>query len=127
MMEFTKQLIAKYNLAADSYYTKSAYPFDWNSREVQELDALEEHLLNKWQKRIPKGWYGFSLAPCPKVWLLAIDEFLDELEKVNPNFEIHQIKCKYGSLRCYLGGDSEEEQKAIDLLESVMSDQFLIY
>lgn len=60
------------------------------------------YLFQKWAHRVPKGWYGFSLGNVPFRWAQIIDDFLVEVEKECPDFEIHQVKLKFGSIRCYL-------------------------
>lgn len=60
-------------------------------------------LFHKWAYRVGKGWYGFDLGQIPRVWVDMIGEFLTWLETQRPDFEIHQIKMKLGSLRFYVG------------------------
>ena len=59
-------------------------------------------LFMKWAYRVGKGWYGFSLGHIPPVWTDVLDDFLSWLETQCPDFEIHQIKKKFGSLRFYV-------------------------
>jgi len=84
-------------------------------------------LFEKWGARIPQFWCGFDLVGCPENWFVAIDEFLTELEKDSPEFEIHTIKIKWGGARIYLGNESADAQKCVDLLEGSMQDFNLIY
>ena len=65
-----------------------------------ESDIL---LFYKWAYRVGKGWYGFALGNVPRVWTDLLDEFLSWLEIQCPDFEIHQIKMKFGFVRIYLG------------------------
>ena len=60
-------------------------------------------LFSKWAYRVGKGWYGFNLGDIPRVWTDVLDEFLSWLETECPDFEIHQVKMKFRSLRLYLG------------------------
>jgi len=93
------------------------------------------YLFQKWAYRIPRGWYGFSLDGAPFVWAQIIDDFLEELEKDFPNFEIQQIKLKFGGLRCYvklnsndIGAAREEKAyKEIDKLENLLFSENLVY
>lgn len=62
----------------------------------------EQELYDKWEHRIGKGWYGFDIGGVPADWIKQIDEYLAWLEKNCPDFEIHQIKIKFGSLRVYV-------------------------
>lgn len=84
-------------------------------------------LWEKYGKRVGENWYGFDVNEWPLNWLEALDEFLAELEKDSPEFEILQNKLKYGGARLYYSNISEEAEKAVDLLESVMYDKNLIY
>jgi hypothetical protein len=80
-----KRSMAKPGKCFDHYYTS---------------DIL---LFYKWAYRVGKGWYGFALGNVPRVWTDVLDEFLCWLETHRPDFEIHQIKMKLGSVRIYLG------------------------
>jgi hypothetical protein len=64
-------------------------------------------LFSKWAYRVGKGWYGFSLGDVPRVWTDVLDEFLSWLETQCPDFEIHQVKMKFRSLRFYVGTKTE--------------------
>ncbi len=69
-------------------------------RASYESDVM---LFQKWAYRVGKGWYGFSLGNVPHVWRYVLDEFFEWLEKTCPDFEIHQVKMKFRSMRIYLG------------------------
>jgi hypothetical protein len=99
----------------------------------------EARLLKKYKSYIPKGWYGFSFGqPLHLDWFKIIDEFLEYLlklqnEKRIENFEIHQIKLKFGGLRFYVSYKCEDEELRefielqIDKLENSLFDEKLIY
>lgn len=88
-------------------------------------------LLERWGKRVPPGWYGFD--GINTLWGKIINDFLEELEKECPDFEIHQIKLKFGGLRFYVGlGNIDNKtrktvEKNIDLLEDALFSDKLIY
>lgn len=69
-------------------------------RASYESDVV---LFMKWAYRVGKGWYGFSLGNVPRVWTDVLDEFFEWLEKQRPDYEIHQVKMKFRSMRIYLG------------------------
>jgi hypothetical protein len=81
------------------------------SRELKEDKRIGSHclhspdvlLFSKWAYRVGKGWYGFDLGDVPRVWGDVLDDFLLWLETQCPDFEIHQVKIKYGKLRVYIG------------------------
>lgn len=90
--------------------------------------SFDKNLLSKWKSHIPKGWYGFDLGGTPPVWSKIIDEFLDELVKVDPSLEIHQIKLKFGGIRFYVQvKETPEIASDIDKLERMLSNRALIY
>jgi hypothetical protein len=95
------------------------------------IDSDDFRLYNKWKNRIPVGWYGFDGINV--LWGRVIDDFLMELEKVAPNFEIHQIKLKFGGLRFYVATNIKDVKlynkvgKEIDKLENVLSSADLVY
>lgn len=100
---------------------------------------LEAKLRNKYEQYIPAGWYGFSFGtPMHKDWFKIIDEFLEYLVKLQEdekisNFEIHQVKLKYGGLRCYVSYICEDSELRefielqINKLENTLFDEKLIY
>lgn len=67
-----------------------------------------EWLLREFRVRTPNGWYGYSLGPTSG-WLPLLAELHAVLEKSDPNYEVHQIKEKFGELRVYLGNVGSEE------------------
>ena len=105
----------------------------------KECQGLESKLKKKYKSYIPKGWYGFSFGePTPPDWFKIIDKFLQyliklEKEKKISNFEIYQIKMKYGGLRFYCNWSCEDEEfneylrLQVDKLENHLRDKKLIY
>lgn len=87
----------------------------------------ETELQMRYFNRVPDGWYGFNVGCWPINWLNALEEFLAELEKDSPNFEIHAIKLKFGGARIYLGMISANAEESVDALEKAMYDENLIY
>ena len=66
-------------------------------------------LFWKWAWRVGKHWYGFNVGDIPPVWTDMLDDFLAWLETQCPDFEIHQIKSKLGSIRIYIDTKSDDE------------------
>ena len=95
--------------------------------EFQGSHEKATTLQVRYFNRVPDGWYGFDCSCWPINWLNALEEFLAELEKDSPDFEIHQIKLKLGGARIYLGNLSTEAWEAINDLEKIMCDENLIY
>lgn len=144
ILEKTKEIIAKHNVVANSL---SFNPFKvrrepksgeqgWagdgviginNFLQFQGSYEKETDLQIRYFNRIPDGWYGFDVSCWPINWLNALEEFLAELEKDSPDFEIHQIKLKIGTARIHINKVSKEAYDSISLLEEVMQDNNLIY
>jgi len=81
---------------------------DWKKEQAEHGKRSDNYIsditmFSKWAYRVGKGWYGFNLGHIPPVWTKMLDEFLCWLEIQCPDFEIHQIKMKLGSLRIYVG------------------------
>lgn len=130
ILETTRQIIQKHKLEEKLDFN----PFkdrgqNYFSNHEKFKDSYEKttNLMIKYDSRIPDGWYGFDTSCWPINWLNALEEFLAELEKDSPDFEIHQIKLKIGSGRIYLGNLSAEAWKAVNELENAMQDDNLYW
>lgn len=75
----------------------------------------QNDLLNKYEKHIPSGWYGFD--GIPDEWCDDIDDLLSRMIEKIPDLEIHQIKTKFGGLRFYTNCHDPELNKEINELE----------
>lgn len=123
------ELIQKYNLKADSYeLTKFSPTGELNEDVFFKASYAQNYLLRKWRDKIPDGWYGFDFGcNTPQVWYAVIEEFLQHVREKCPDFEIHQIKTKWGGIRIYLDKINDEIESEISKLESVLHDKKLIY
>ena len=126
----------------DKYYTEvnipEKYPNVYRYRDEHE-DKVEEEfshpdinddtLCEKYEKHIPKGWYGFAIGgPTPRNWFVVIDDILELCVKADPNFEIHQIKMKFGGIRFYCESDVIEDIREISvLIENKLYSKKLVY
>jgi hypothetical protein len=72
---------------------------------AQELFNLE--LEEKLEARIPVGW-SRSLR-CGTGWYPLLDELDTMISYLAPNYELYQVKEKYGTLRFYIGGPSKDK------------------
>lgn len=82
----------------------------------------------KYKNNITKGYYGFDINILPENWLNIIDELLELFIKNDPEFEIHQIKIKFGGVRFYVVSKVIEDLFEInELIESKLHSQFLMY
>ena len=123
------ELIKKYDLKEDSYYTESPYSKPRNEEESAFCNKEYKRLNEKFKNHIPKGWYGFGGLgyPIPLIWFKVLEEFTDNLVEAFPDIELLQIKIKFSGLRFYTNSNLSKVREAISKLEKVLSDKFLIY
>lgn len=94
-----------------------------------EADIDDMYLFKKYHNNIPVGWYGFDIG-CPIIpeWLQILDEIVDLCVKSDPDFEIHQIKLKYGGMRFYVESKIIEDIHEVEMLiMNTLYDSALIY
>lgn len=143
ILEKTKEIIKKHNLTEKLTFNpfkvrreSKSGACGWEGDAVIGFNSFlqfqgsyekETELQIRYFNRVPDGWYGFDVSCWPINWLNALEEFLAELEKDSPDFEILQNKLKYGGARLYYNNISDEAEKAVDLLEEAMYDENLIY
>ena len=97
-------------------------------KDFRDDTSPDLHLFMKWAYRVGKGWYGFALGrEVPFVWARIIDDFLDEIEKEAPNFEIHQIKVKFGGLRFYVDLKLEDKEKVKTINDEIVKLCAILY
>jgi len=91
-------------------------------------------LFHQWAYKVPNRWYGFDLSNAPFLWALIIDEFLRYINIKRPDFEIHQIKLKFGGLRMHVSYNYDKDNVTdveiydeINKLEDWLFDERLVY
>jgi hypothetical protein len=92
--------------------------------------SIDDSDLNqKYRKHIPKGWYGFDIGtPIVPVWMEIIDKIVEGCTAFDPNFEIHQIKLKFGGIRFYCSSEIIEDLHEVEyFIENKLFDRALIY
>jgi len=89
----------------------------------------DSDLLEKYRKQIPRGWYGFDIGtPIVPQWMEIIDKIVEACVVADPDFEIHQIKIKFGGIRFYCGSDIIDDLHEVEyLIAHKMFDRALIY
>lgn len=116
-MTIIEQLKAKYD------------PIDY----TLPLENPDTYFLEKYESKIGENWYGFSLGAVPVAWKNIIDEFLQYLREVAPDFKILQIKTKFGSVRFHVDLNidnvevNKELYKYIKELQDWLGDKSLVY
>jgi hypothetical protein len=123
LLKEIKEILDKYYLGVDiPEEYKNVYRYeDDHPKKVEELfnhpELDDGTLYKKYENHIPKGWYGFSMGnPTPRNWFTAIDEILQLCIKNDSEFEIHQIKMKFGGIRFYCESDVIEDMWDIEIL-----------
>lgn len=62
------------------------------------------------KRRTPDIWYGLA---SPVGWDTIVELVHQELLKIDPDYEVHQIKEKFGELRYYSSIDGTQQARAI--------------
>lgn len=109
---------------------------DFNPKNLEQNKGFGDPISEKWRPYFGRGWYGFDMGWAPDNWYKIIDKFLDQLKEVDPKFQIHQIKIKFGGIRIYLGFSEEINKnmsaisyvnQQISILEHELFHESLIY
>lgn len=102
------------------------YPEFKNDFETEKTDM---YFIEKYRKHIPQGWYGFSIgSPIIPTWNEIIEKILEVCINSDPDFEIHQIKIKFGGICFYCGSEVIEDLFDVErLIEKTLFDRALIY
>jgi hypothetical protein len=110
----------------DVYSFLRAHP---DLRKDYEAEKDDMYLFDKYRKYIPIGWYGFDIgSPIIPAWMEIIDEIVALCIKSDPDFEIHQIKLKYGGIRFYVETKIIEDIDDVEyLIMGNLFDNALIY
>jgi len=138
LLSKVQEILDKYNLSVElPEGCKNIYDCEYKTDDKKIMKFLSRfhppytdwHYLKKYEKYIPDGWYGFSIGtPTPKEWFEAIDEILELMISNDPNFEIHQIKMKYGAIMFYCNSEVVEDLNDIMMLiMKKMYSKYLIY
>ena len=135
LLEDVKKILDKYSLSVNIpdeyknvYQYRDAHP-NIVDEEFSHPEINDSFLINKYKNHIPLGWYGFSIGePTPRNWFIVIDEILKLCIAAEPEFEIYQIKMKYGGICFYVGSRKIEDINNIeDLIEETLYNEKLIY
>jgi len=110
----------------DVYMFLRAYPEFKKNFEPEKNDG---YLLRRYRDHIPRGWYGFDIGePIVPVWSTIIEKIVDACLEADPNFEIHQIKIKFGYMCFYCGSDVIEDLHEVEcLIAHKLQDRALVY
>jgi hypothetical protein len=102
-----------------------------NPLETEKFESKinDGFLLKKYREYVPKGWHGFDIGtPIIPEWMEIIDKIVELCIENDPDFEIHQIKLKFGGIRFYVESELIEDIHDVELLiEDKLFDPALIY
>jgi hypothetical protein len=73
-------------------------------------------IRDRLRQRVPRGWSGVDTDAG---WDDIIDRLDQDLAAIEPDYDLHQCKEKFGTLRYYIGslGDREDVQARIQQAE----------
>jgi hypothetical protein len=129
-----EEIFAKYDLKPiklpDGF--KNIYEYlkanpDKSNDYVPSID--DSYLLHKYADYIPHGWYGFDIGvPIIPKWMDIIDEIVELCTENDQDFEIHQIKLKFGAICFYVYSGIIEDTNDVEILMlNKLYDEALIY
>jgi hypothetical protein len=130
LLDEVKTIVSKYDLKPIVLPEGHFNIYDEELRKGFFNDKIhDDYLCEKYLKHIPKGWYGFAIGkPIVPEWMNIIDEVLELCIKNDPDFEIHQIKLKFGGIRFYCHSSVIEDIFDIEShLEDNLYDKALVY
>lgn len=91
-----------------------------NTVHVPEDAGEHADALRRILERIPERWGRW--ISCSSGWYPLIIELDQKLAEIYPEYELHQVKEKYGTLRYYIGLPQLDPQCCIDLEATRPSD-----
>lgn len=100
--EIRKEFQFEYNIP-EEYKNVYLYLKDFPEKKTEFIPTLTDtDLMKKYQTNIGKGWYGFAIgSPTPPQWIDYLIKVIDHLISLDPKFQIHQIKMKFGGICFY--------------------------
>mgnify|MGYP003644601362 FL=1 len=117
------ELTKRFNLARNSYVAKE----EKDGIVPNKNYSVGSFLDAKWSHIVPEGWYGFALSPQdPLVFYIVVDVLTEYLNSKIEDFEVHQVKIKFGGLRYYTNV-TEEYYPLVQEIEALLHDDELIY
>lgn len=84
-----------------------------NAYHVPSDSGEHREDLRRILERIPLNWGRW--ISCDKGWYPLVIELDQKLAEIEPNYTLHQVKEKFGTLRYYIGFPDLQPQCCIDL------------
>lgn len=127
---FNKHTFDKITFPDSGYENVYEYLNDFPDDKKHFQSKYNDWMLRQeFKEHIPKGWYGFDIGtPINPIWVDIIREIVLTCIKADPNFEIHQIKLKYGGICFYCYSNVIEDLHDVEILiMKKLFDKALIY
>ena len=135
ILDDIEQIFANYDLKSielpdgfkNLYEYKDANPQD--ATYYYNVEKNDGYFLRKYSEYVPHGWYGFSIGtPIVPEWLDILDEILELCTELDQDFEIHQVKLKFGGIRFYVHSEIIDDIFDVEIyIENKLFDRALIY
>jgi hypothetical protein len=96
---------------------------------IYNPEITDRYLNEKYGDYVPHGWYGFDIGtPIIPNWMNILDEIVELCIENDPDFEIHQIKLKFGGICFYVHSEVIEDIHEIEMrIGDKLFDVALIY
>jgi len=109
------------------YLYHDKYPEDCTI--LYNPDITDRFLNEKYADYIPHGWYGFDVGtPIIPEWMEILDKIVELCTELDPDFEIHQIKLKFGGICFYVHSNVIEDIHKVEMrIGDTLFDAALIY
>lgn len=133
-LEDVKNIIDSYELEPIKLpeAIKNLYELLDNDIELKQFYTSKKddfYFINKYRKYISPGHYGFSIGtPTNIKWNELMDELLEYCILKDPDFQINQIKIKFGFMCFYVESEVIEDIQEIEVfIMKTLRDKSLIY
>ena len=123
-IDFLREIQREHNLVKGDIFDSGDGTLYNKTLEIK-CDTIAEFIEKKWSSKTPNGWYGFGGIRINSIkCLLVLDKVTDYLNNRVDDFEIQQIKIKFGGLRYYTNAGSEF-YSMISELENIIFDNIV--
>jgi len=133
-LEDVKNIIGSYNLEPIILPEgiKNLYVLLDNDVELKQFYTSKKddfYFINKYRNHISPGHYGFSIGtPTNIKWNELMDEILEYCISKDPDFQIMQIKIKFGFMCFHVESEIIEDTHEIEVfIMKTLHDKALIY
>jgi hypothetical protein len=130
-----EEIFAKYDLKPIKLPNGFKNIYEYHDKNPEDCtfiynpEITDRYLNEKYADYIPHGWYGFDISvPIIPEWMNIIDEIVELCTEIDQDFEIHQIKLKFGAICFYVYSGIIEDTNDVEvLILNKLYDKALIY